>query len=98
MVALILSLIGCSMGSPAFLPLQFHDEQFLDLTAETMQSLSNNAIAPAKAQVAQDLIDALRLRNLFVRGFAWEPSPRPVGLASRGGPKADPDTASEAQP
>ena len=82
MVASILTLLGDSCGSPALLPLQFHDEGFLDLKAADLNSHSGGTLDLTKAQAAEDLIKRLRTRDLFVRGYAWEHSPRPVGLAS----------------
>lgn len=82
MVASILSLLDEGMGSTALLPLRFNDDPFLDLNTQKLYELSNGQLDKVKAATAEDLITRLGDRNLFVRAFAWEHSPRAVGLSS----------------
>jgi len=82
MVASVLTVMGGKLGPVELLPLRFTDEQFLDLDAAVLGTLSSGTLEPRKADVAADIIKRLRLRELFVRSFAWEHSPQSVGLAT----------------
>lgn len=82
MIASVLSLIGESLGPPAFLPLRFVDEAFIDVDADMLRTLSEGKIDETKARTAEDILQRYRDRELFVRGFAWDHAPRPVGLAT----------------
>lgn len=81
MVASILALFDDTLGFPGLLPFRFSDEAFLDLTLDELNLRSEGAISSDKAEAAVDISTRLRERNLFVRGFAWEHSPRIIGLA-----------------
>lgn len=81
MVASVLTIVAGNMGELALLPLHFTDDQLLDQSTTTLLAALGGDFPESKVQVAADILDRLRCRELFVRSFAWERSPRPVGLA-----------------
>jgi HD superfamily phosphohydrolase len=84
MVASVLTTLAKLHPQPELLPIELHDEQFLDLDEAGIRKVAglDADSDPERVATAADLIERLRNRRLLVRAFSWSQTPTAIGSSS----------------